>query len=203
MKFLCVSLLAGALWSQDRPIPPPGVAVSEADQKELKAGIERLTGLIAGLGNHALLPDVIIFRDAARFALENNEFFRPDEPAKAKALLAEGVNRAEALRNGEAPWTRATGLVVRGYVSKIDGSVQPYGLVVPPSYDARLPRSWRLDAWFHGRAEQLSEVNFLSERMSRPGEFTPRDAIVLHLYGRYCNANKFAGRLIYLRRWRR
>jgi dienelactone hydrolase len=195
MKFLCVSLLTAALWAQDRPIPPPGVAVSEADQKELKAGIERLSGLIAGLGNHALLPDVIIFRDAARFALENNEFFRPDEPAKAKALLAEGVNRAEALRNGEAPWTRATGLVVRGYVSKLDGSVQPYGLVVPPSYDPRLPRSWRLDAWFHGRAEQLSEVNFLSERMSRPGEFTPRDAIVLHLYGRYCNANKFAGEI--------
>ncbi len=195
MKLLCISLAAAALWAQDRPIPPPGVAVSEADQKELKAGIERLSGLISGLGNHALLPDVIIFRDAAKFALENNEFFRPDEPAKARALLTEGVNRAEALRNGEAPWTRATGLVVRGYVSKIDGSVQPYGLVVPPSYDARLPRSWRLDAWFHGRAEQLSEVNFLSERMSRPGEFTPRDAIVLHLYGRYCNANKFAGEI--------
>jgi dienelactone hydrolase len=195
MKFLCFSLLVATIWAQDRPIPPPGVAVSEADQKELKAGIERLSGLIAGLGNHTLLPDVIIFRDAARFALENNEFFRPDEPAKARALLTEGVNRAEALRNGEAPWTRATGLVVRGYVSKIDGSVQPYGLVVPPSYDARLPRSWRLDAWFHGRAEQLSEVNFLSERMSRSGEFTPRDAIVLHLYGRYCNANKFAGEI--------
>jgi len=195
MKLLCISLLTAALWAQDRPIPPPGVPVSEADQKELKAGIERLSGLISGLGNHALLPDVIIFRDAARFALENNEFFRPDEPAKARALLTEGVNRAEALRNGEAPWMRATGLVVRGYVSKIDGSVQPYGLVVPPSYDARLPRSWRLDAWFHGRAEQLSEVNFLSERMSRPGEFTPRDTIVLHLYGRYCNANKFAGEI--------
>ena len=25
------------------------------------------------------------------------------------------------------------------------------------------------------------------------GEFTPRDTIVLHLYGRYCNASKFAG----------
>lgn len=29
--------------------------------------------------------------------------------------------------------------------------------------------------------------------MSRPGEFTPPDAIMLHLYGRYCNATKFAG----------
>ena len=35
------------------------------------------------------------------------------------------------LAAGKAPWTTATGLVVRGYRSKIDGSVQPYGLVVP------------------------------------------------------------------------
>ena len=41
------------------------------------------------------------------------------------------MERASQLRDGKAPWTTATGLVVRGYVSKIDGSVQPYGLVVP------------------------------------------------------------------------
>jgi len=39
----------------------------------------------------------------------------------------------------------------------------------------------------------LSEVNFLSDRQRNPGEFTPPDTIVLHLYGRYCNANKLAG----------
>ena len=52
---------------------------------------------------------------------------------------------------------------------------------------------WRLDVWFHGRQENLSEVNFLFERERNRGEFTPRDTIVLHLYGRYCNANKLAG----------
>ncbi|MFN9085273.1 MAG: hypothetical protein ACK5XD_09860 [Acidobacteriota bacterium] len=66
MKLFCLPLLAAALLAQDRPIPPPGVPVTEADQKELRAGIERLSGLIAGLGNHALLPDGIIFRDAVR-----------------------------------------------------------------------------------------------------------------------------------------
>ena len=89
---------------------------------------------------------------------------------------------------------RQTGLVVRGYVSKIDKTVQPYGLVIPESYSPALPRKWRLDAWFHGR----SETGDRSERSWRsgcriPGEFTPPDTIVLHLYGRYCNANKFAG----------
>src|SRR4029079_12036738 len=39
----------------------------------------------------------------------------------------------------------------------------------------------------------LSEVNFIQGRQTQPGEFTPRDAFVLHPYGRYCNANKLAG----------
>jgi dienelactone hydrolase len=65
--------------------------------------------------------------------------------------------------------------------------------VVPPSYSPLLPNKWRLDAWFHGRGETLSEVSFLYDRQRQPGEFTPPNAFVLHLYGRYCNANKFAG----------
>lgn len=50
-----------------------------------------------------------------------------------------------------------------------------------------------MDAWFHGRGEKLSELAFIAGRNSDPGQFTPRDTIVIHLYGRYCNANKFAG----------
>ena len=190
---LLIALLAGCMPAQDRPVPPPGVAVPDNDRKDLDTGLKRLTESIQALGKHALLPDVLIFREAVRYALTYNEFFDAPDIPKAKALLIEGQKRADQLLRGEAPWTRATGLIVRGYVSKIDGSIQPYGLVVPPSYDPHLPRKWRVDAWFHGRAEKLSEVNFLSERMSRPGEFTSADTIVLHLYGRYCNANKFAG----------
>src|SRR5262249_59989712 len=60
-------------------------------------------------------------------------------------------------------------------------------------YSPTAPHRWRLDAWFHGRNETLSEVNFLSDRLRNPGEFIPPDTIVLHLYGRYCNANRMAG----------
>jgi len=79
------------------------------------------------------------------------------------------------------------------YVSKIDKSIQPYGLVVPPSYSPSAAHRWRVDTWFHGRSETLSEVNFLADRQRNVGEFAPRDTIVVHLYGRYCNASKFAG----------
>jgi dienelactone hydrolase len=107
--------------------------------------------------------------------------------------LTEGLARVKALREGKAPWASATGLVVRAYVSKIDGSVQPYGLVVPPSWCPDTAHKFRLDFWFHGRGEQLSELAFVADREKNPGEFTPADTLVLHLYGRYCNANRFAG----------
>src|SRR5207302_4963940 len=111
----------------------------------------------------------------------------------ARTLLSQGMRRAVQLRNGEAPWTTATGLVVRGYVSKIDGSVQPYGLIVPASVQADARREHRLDVWLHGRDEHLSELKFVDERERRAGEFTPEDTFVLHPFGRYCNAFKFAG----------
>ena len=93
------------------------------------------------------------------------------------------------------PGRRKHGLVVRGYVSRLDGSVQPYGLVVPKSYTKEETKKYRLDFWFHGRGETLSEVNFLRDREKNVGTFAPPDAIVLHPYGRYCNANKFAGEI--------
>src|SRR6185295_6484813 len=136
---------------------------------------------------------VLVFREAVRFALQYDEFFKPTEIAAARQLLDQAEERATQLAAGQSPWTTATGLVVRGYISKIDGSVQPYGLVVPASYSPNAPHRWRLDLWHHGRNETLTQLNFLADRQKSPGEFTPRDTIVLHLYGRYCNAAKFAG----------
>ncbi|MCA9010005.1 MAG: prolyl oligopeptidase family serine peptidase, partial [Planctomycetaceae bacterium] len=141
----------------------------------------------------ALLSDVMIFERAVRCALDYNEFFDVKEFDKADALLAEGVKRAEQLQAGQPEWITQKGLVVRGYISRIDNTVQPYGMVIPPTYaiDHSVPS--RCDIWFHGRGEKLSEVNFLWDRMHNPGEFTPDHTIMLHPYGRYCNAFKFAG----------
>lgn len=181
-----------------RPVPPPGIEVPAADRADLQAGLDHLRAATAKLHDNPLLPDALIFQEAVRAALDFDGFYKPDEIAKARALLREGEERAAQLAEGHAPWTTATGLVVRGYISKIDHSVQPYGLVVPPSYSPTAPHRWRLDAWFHGRGETLSEVNFLTDRQRSPGEFTPRDTIVLHLYGRYCNASRFAGEVDFL-----
>jgi len=192
--FSILFFFATAVYAQtSRPVPPQGIEVPAADQKQLEAALTRLAAKIAKLPPSPLLADVRIFHDAVRYALTYNEFLKAEEIFKARELLTQGEQRADALAKGDAPWTRQTGLVVRGYESRIDGSAQPYGLVIPENWSPKVPHKWRLDAWFHGRSETLTEVNFLWDRQHQAGQFLPPDAIVLHLYGRYCNANKMAG----------
>lgn len=184
-----------------KPIPPPGISIPQADRAELEKGVlefgKEIESLRADLSGQPalldLLPDVQVYYKAVDWALRYNEFYRTNEIQTARLLLKEGRARAEALREGHAPWASSTGLVVRAYVSKIDGSVQPYGLVVPPSCRPDTAHKFRLDFWFHGRGEQLTELAFINDREKNRGEFAPADTIVLHLYGRYCNANRFAG----------
>ncbi len=186
-----------------RPVPPPGVKIAAGDRQELETGVAALGKEIADLrallaskpALLELLPDVQIYHNAVRYALANDEFYNLNEVAVARKFLTQGMERAKELREGKSSWTTKTGLVVRGYVSKIDGSVQPYGLVVPKEYVEGDAGKYRLDVWCHGRGETLSELSFLNGRQSSPGEFAPAHAIVLHLYGRYCNANKFAGEI--------
>jgi hypothetical protein len=186
-----------------RPIPPPGIEVPAAERDELRQQLDALGRDIEALRKDLqkraalleLLPDVEVFHKVVRYALDNNEFYSRNEIAVARTQLRQGRERAAQLRAGQAPWAAATGLVVRGYRSKIDGSVQPYGLVVPASFRADTPHEFRLDVWCHGRGEKLTELSFIDGRQKSPGEFTPKNAFVLHLYGRYCNANKFAGEI--------
>src|SRR3989441_8438306 len=198
---LCADGPADNLPDKVRRVPPPGIKIPAADRTELEAGAAALGQSIQALRSELkskpdlleLLPDVEIYHKAVHWALAYDEFFRSNEVKVARALLQQGMERAQLLNEGQAPWSSATGLVARGYLSRIDGSVQPYGLVVPASYHPGTPHQFRLDFWFHGRGETLSELDFINGRQRSPGEFTPPDTFVLHLYGRYCNANRFAG----------
>jgi hypothetical protein len=177
------------------------IAVPPLVRAELEQGVEKLGQQIAELRTalkdkpdlRGLLPDVEIFHKAVQWPLLYSEFYRSNEFGIARTLLKQGGERARALRDGQAPWLTATGLVVRAYTSKIDGSIQPYGLVVPASFRKEASRRHRLDVWLHGRDDSLTELKFISDRQRSVGEFAPTDAFVLHPYGRYCNAFKFAG----------
>ena len=182
-----------------RRVPRLGIEPSAEDREKLSQQLSQLGKKIDALRAssnalaHDLLPDVMIYHRAVDVALKHQEFFAPGDIKAAFELLAEGSQRADELANGNAPWTTQTGLVVRGFVSRLDQTVQPYGLVIPDNYDPS--RRVRLDVWFHGRGETLSEVKFLQGRRRQVGVFSPANTIVLHPYGRYSNANKFAGEI--------
>jgi dienelactone hydrolase len=181
-----------------RPIPPKGSELPPADAAEIRKGLAELQRLIKAAGRHELLPDVQIYEKAVRWALDYCEIYdgkgknvRPG--GNVRKVLAAGLERAKQLADGQTPWTKQTGPVLRGYRSKIDGSVQPYWLTVPDEYDFTGRGRYRLDCWWHGRGETLSEANFMASPPNASGIIPARGMFILQPYGRYCNANKFAG----------
>ncbi|MEN9576270.1 MAG: hypothetical protein RL514_4125 [Verrucomicrobiota bacterium] len=202
--------------------PPPGVVVPADVKAELTAGAAALGKEIEALRESlkakpallALLPDVQIYHNAVRYALEDDIFTSTNQFNSARALLKTGSERAKQLAAGNAPWNTKAGLlalkkelegkaktpatlthipVVRGYASKIDGSVQPYGLKVPVTYLTGDDKPRRLDFWLHGRGDTLNEIAFIDGQSRAGGTFLPDDAFVLDPYGRFMNAFKFAG----------
>jgi len=131
LRFL-VFVICGCALAQVKRIPPPGIVISEADRADLTAALTKLKPRF----DSSL--DLQIRWKAVDWALRYNEFFKPEDVAKARQILDEAFGQA--------------GLIVHGFQSEIDDSVQPYGLVIPPSYSPNAKGKWRLDVWLHGRA---------------------------------------------------
>ncbi|QDV22169.1 prolyl oligopeptidase family serine peptidase [Aureliella helgolandensis] len=201
-----------------RPVPAIGIDVSDDDRARILA---RCTAIERELGSSSipakLHPLIAVFPRAVRMTLDTNMIYSPRELEQTNALLAEAERRLAAAKMGaslqlllgiqDSPQPEPQ-LVVAGYASRIDGSIQPYGLVLPSQFQLSHLRqssanpspsnsspALRLDVWLHGRGERVSESSFLSQRLGSAGEYTPADTIVLHPYGRYCNAFKFAGEI--------
>ena len=194
-------LLFGQATPTVKQAPPAGIGVPAADSVELNARLETISKEIESLRTTlrnnpdllALLPDVQVFHKAVRDALIYDEFFKPGEIEFAREQLTTGLQRAAELRKLTPAWTAARGSIVRAYRSRIDDSVQPYGLRVPADWKPEDKQRRPLYLWFHGRSDTLSEVAFIAGQSSGRREFAPDKAFELHLYGRYCNASKFAG----------
>jgi hypothetical protein len=75
-----------------KSVPPAGIEISAADRSDLQAGLDHLHASIAKLHANPLLPDVMIYQEAVRYALQYNEFFKADEVAKAKACCSRAKN---------------------------------------------------------------------------------------------------------------
>jgi hypothetical protein len=192
---LCL-LLGSVVAAQDatpRAFPPTADERRAIDARltELKGRIEALA---AKRADPALVADVAIYQKAAEYISRfPEEFFTASYVAETIAALDTGIARAKQLETGAAPWAAAKGNVVRGYVSRLDGSVQPYGLTIPTSYDGKKPM--RLDIWLHGTQLQLNEVHFIAQQ-SKPhttSQIAADDYIQLEPLGRMNLSYRYAG----------
>lgn len=191
-------LAAGSFAQDSRPLiervlPPEGLDIPAGQRHGWERRLEAARQRLARVEDAGLASDVEMLLKAVELAIAHREFYTPRDFAKADWALDLAEERLGQLEKGQAPWRKARGLVVGGYRSSIDGSVQPLGLVIPQELD--LSRPVPLYVWLHGRGDRNTDLHFLQERATRPGQITPPDALVLHPFGRHCVGYKHAGEI--------
>lgn len=144
--------------------------------------------------------DVEVFAKGVEWCLRHQEFHpsrKADSPSPwikyCETALSTGLERAEALKAGNRPWSDTTGSTIRGYVSRVDGSVQPYALSLPDGITSAEPgHRFPLHVKLHGRGGTRNEVRFFEEHHDRKPQ-EGQDWIQLDVFGRTDNAYRWSG----------
>ncbi|MEN9019536.1 MAG: hypothetical protein ABF370_03400, partial [Verrucomicrobiales bacterium] len=186
-------LLLGSIHAQDIPrlLPPPGTHIPGLEV--LQTQETRLAKLEARELEHPRYADVAIYSKAVRLAHRHGEFYGE----KASGYVDEALDRAEerlsALAKNQTPWLKAGGLITCGFRSKLDDSIQPYGLEIPDGLN--LSKKVPLYVWLHGRGDKNTDLYFLRDREKKRSPFKFEDGITLHPFGRQCIGFKAAGEI--------
>jgi poly(3-hydroxybutyrate) depolymerase len=143
-----------------------------------------------------LYADAAVFAKGLAWALRHDETLTPADTTLLTKALERGRERVAALEADRTPWANRKGKLVRGYVSAVDGSVQPFGLIVPAGYEPSKPM--RLDVVLHGSSKPvgMSELRFMSRLDEGDGEAKSApdvNYIELHPLGRVENCYRWAG----------
>ncbi|MDX2266904.1 MAG: hypothetical protein NW208_02285 [Bryobacter sp.] len=190
MGFVLLPVLLLLLGFQ-APAPPPTAPTPPPIPAEAREKITALGKRVAALQKMRLNPDhladVEIYHKAGLMLLEfpQETFSDADLPNFLK-VLDRGLEHAAQLAQGQAPWTTATPRRIHGFRSRLDGSLQLYGMRIPPNYNPAQPA--RLYVFLHGRNQKNSELNFIHtfERAGK-GHTDPADLgqLQLDVYGRW------------------
>lgn len=185
-------LLVGVAWSA----PPDGISAEEF--AALGRDLKSLTDEVNALRGHKdvsadVLADVDIFRKGLVWALHYETKLALADVALLKKSVERGLERVGRVVDGKAPWAQRKGRIARGYRSEVDGSVQPYGVLIPDKYDPKKPI--RLDVVLHGstRPVGLSELRFIARFDGNTVPVPDQDFIELHPLGRVENCYRWSG----------
>ena len=152
--------------------------------------------LSADVNQRSLRADQAIFTKGLTWALKYDREFTPADVALIEKAIQRARERQSLQADAARPWANQRGKLALGYRSKIDDSVQPYGLIVPKSYDPKKPI--RLDVVLHGstRPVGLSELRFIARFDEGDGEnpsAPDQPFIELHPLGRVENCYRWSG----------
>jgi dienelactone hydrolase len=194
----CAVLAAIAVLSAQDYAPPPVITPNADSLKEIAELSERLEAKLASLHrqgvNDAFRVDAEIYLKAAQWITRHNEFYDKGSVAWTLDALDRGILRASQLSRDEMPWLKATGhAVVRGYRSRVDGSVQPFAVTYPADFGKDTSRNWRVEVVLHGRDPSLNEIKFLHQHNGDKPAAKEQDFIQLDIFGRGNNAYRWAG----------
>ena len=187
LSLVLLFMLIGPAAGQDfKKLPPEGKKIDPTTRATLESRVEDIQGRINQFAKNSLnsetwRPDVEVLVRAVKLALTQNLFYRPTETKTAIELLDESERRLLAVQSGDRGLKllgfsktklKKPQLLVGGFRSHIDNSIQPYGLVIPIGYEG-IDVPYRTDVWLHGRGDSKTEIPFLHERLTNPGRYTP------------------------------
>lgn len=199
-RFLCLwmaILVVGGVWPTDgmgqsaQPLSETQRQTFERSAAEIKAALEGAP--------HRQSPawaDAAIFEKGLSWALRYDREFTPADIGLLEKAVRRVGERLPKVQQRNPTWFARRGKLALGYVSKVDGSVQPYGLIVPKSYDPE--KRIRLDVVLHGstRPVGMSELRFMA-RFDEGDDENPsppdQPFIELHPLGRVENCYRWAG----------
>ena len=172
----------------------------EAALKELDTAFGKPHEPFAALNDeetHAW-SDAEIGRKALRWILKHDEFFQPRFVAMTDKVIAFARGRVAAMHVESEP--RPGVGRVYGYLSRADGSIQPYAVYLPPDFSLKDYETKRpLLVVLHGRNQTLNEVSFIDAHEGKPYPKSEIEngmkRIVLHVFGRTNNAYRWAGEM--------
>ncbi len=191
MLVVCIVWPSTGIGQSPQPLPEAQRQTFEKSAAELNAAFgkqpdRKLTDWV----------DAAIFAKSLTWALRYDREFTPADVSLLEKAIQRGQERHSAVLRDRRSWIERRGKLALGYVSKVDGSVQPYGLIVPKQYDSKKPI--RLDVVLHGstRPVGMSELRWIARFDEGDAEnASPPDQpfIELHPLGRVENCYRWAG----------
>jgi len=174
--------------------PPKLQRPAEGVLQQIEARTAELAGHCATLRTRGadddLLGEVEICLKAARNIVRLEEWYSASAGQWTLDTLDLGLQRASQLLAGQPQWRDRPGVWnLRAYRSQVDGSLQPYAVLLPAGYDPGRPG--RVDVVLHGRDGSLTECKFIATHRGPAPESL--DHVVLEVYGRGNNAYRWAG----------